>query len=94
MKGVDYDVVPCGPTNKPPWLLQEVAGQMPCVPGQDDDDDDDDDDEDDDGDDYGDDDDDDDGERESESESDGWWFWIRQYHELPSSVYYTDLFPC
>eukprot|EP00434_Breviolum_minutum_P027456 symbB.v1.2.024274.t1/scaffold2284.1/size83445/2 len=31
VKGVDYDVVPCGPTNKPPWLLQEVAGQMPCV---------------------------------------------------------------
>ena len=41
VKGVDYDVVPCGPTNKPPWLLQEVAGQMPCVPGQNDDDDDD-----------------------------------------------------
>lgn len=31
VKGVDYDVVPCGPNNKPPWLLQEVAGQMPCV---------------------------------------------------------------
>ncbi|CAK8994573.1 Probable glutathione S-transferase (Auxin-induced protein PCNT103), partial [Durusdinium trenchii] len=31
LKGVDYDVVACSPTTKPPWLLQEVGGQMPCV---------------------------------------------------------------
>ena len=31
IKGVDYDVVACGPSDKPPWLQQEVAGQMPCV---------------------------------------------------------------
>lgn len=32
LKGVDYDVVPCGPSNKPSWLMQEVGGQMPCAP--------------------------------------------------------------
>lgn len=31
IKGVDYDVVACGPSDKPPWLQQEVAGQMPCA---------------------------------------------------------------
>jgi len=31
LKGVDYDVIPCTEATKPPWLMSEVGGQMPCV---------------------------------------------------------------